>query len=204
MTIISDMGRLEAVNIIIGNIGLSDINTLEGSLTNDVSKAINILDEETRNVMAEGWHFNTEHDVPLAPDENNEILWPDSYASIDLEPKNNPGTADIIKRNGKIYDKANRSYTWDSTLKVTVIEYISWTDLPQSARAYIAIKAARTYADRTVGSGEIDALTRDDEMRARSTLMDDEAAQADYNILETSIPAQVLRRTQGSYFHYNR
>ena len=204
MTTITDMERLEAVNIMIGTIGLSPINSLEGSLTADIATAISVLDETTRDVLAEGWHFNTEYDVPLAPNGSNEIPWPDTYASIDLETKNNVGDADIIKRNGKIYDKKNRTYTWTNTLKVTVIEYIAWADLPQAARAYIAIKAARKFADRVVGSTEIDAFTQDDELFARSLMTDNEAAQADYSIYDNHDAARPLFRTQGHYYRTNR
>lgn len=195
MATLLNMTRLEAINIMIGTIGLSPINSLSGTLTADITASINMLDEVCREVQSEGWHFNMEKDYPLSPDGNNEILWPESFASLNLEPENNIGNLNIIKRNGKVYDKRNRSYTFTTTQKFTVTVYIEWTDLPQAARNYITIKAARRFADRMVGSGDIHSFTQEDEMTARSTLADVEAEDADYSIFDHYDTAAPLMRS---------
>ena len=63
--------KLEAINTMLSNVGEAPVNSLTGSLTNDVQLAQNILDEISREVQSAGWHFNTDKEVPLAPDSNN-------------------------------------------------------------------------------------------------------------------------------------
>lgn len=200
---VTDLTRLEAANIIIGTIGLSPVNSIVNPST-DVASGLYILDEVTRNTLTEGWHWNTEEDYPLSPNGSQEILWPDSFASMDLSDANNDGDYDIIKRSGKVYDRKNRSYKFDKVLKVRAVLYLEWEDIPQAARNYITICAARKFANRFVGSREIDGFTQNDELMARSQLMDDESRNADYSIWEHTSNAKMLRRNQGYIRFYNR
>jgi len=195
MSTLQNRTRLEAVNVMLGTIGLSPINSLSGNLTAVVTAAENILDETCREVQAEGWHWNTEEDYPLSPDGNSEIIWPETFASMDLEPWNNTFNINVVKRNGKVYDKKNRSYAFTASVLFTVVLYIEWTDLPEQARNFITIKASRKFADRHVGSGDIHSFTQEDEMTARSMMMDEEAEDADYGIFDNYDTAAPLMRS---------
>ena len=201
---VSNMTRVEAVNIIIGTIGLSPINSLLGSLTSDITAAAGVLDEITRDTLAEGWHWNTEHDYPLSPNGSGEINWPVDAAQLSFSADNNPGAVVLVRRNGKLYDRKARSYVWDNTIKVTMLLYLEWDDIPQAARAFIAIAAARRYSNRMVGAGEINAYTMQDQLQARSAMMDDEANTANYNVFNTYDTARPLRRAMGETVFFNR
>jgi hypothetical protein len=59
--------KLEAVNIMISVIGESPVNTLSGtSVPVTVTQAVHALDETSKAIQSEGWHFNTEYDYPLS------------------------------------------------------------------------------------------------------------------------------------------
>ena len=52
--------KLEAVNTMLTAIGESPVNTITSSTTTDVSIALQILDNVSREVQSVGWHFNTD------------------------------------------------------------------------------------------------------------------------------------------------
>ena len=63
MAIPSSMTELEAVNILLTTIGEAPVNTLTGNQVTDVSIANQVLNEVSREVQSQGWHFNTEQRV---------------------------------------------------------------------------------------------------------------------------------------------
>ena len=72
--------------------------------------------------------------------------------------------------------------------------------LPEYARRYITAKAARRYAARTIGDGELTQLAATDEQEAYIAFQQADSRSADVNILEGdantfSIINRVPRRT---------
>ena len=65
--------QLEAVNSMLGHIGEAPVDSIAtpSSLPISASTALTILDEVSREVQSDGWHFNTEYDVTLSPDAGN-------------------------------------------------------------------------------------------------------------------------------------
>ena len=57
--------KLEAINVMLTAIGESPVNTITSSTTTDVSIAIQILDNVSREVQSVGWHFNTDTNYKL-------------------------------------------------------------------------------------------------------------------------------------------
>jgi hypothetical protein len=57
--------KLEAVNVMLTSIGESPVNTITSSTTTDVSIAIQILDNVSREVQSVGWHFNSDTNYKL-------------------------------------------------------------------------------------------------------------------------------------------
>lgn len=201
---VTNLDRLYAVNVGLTNIGLAPITTLTGSLPAVVSQALAVLDEVTRNLQAKGLHWNTEYDYPLVPDGSGYITWPDSLAKLSLTAANNPGSVVLVRRSSKLYDRTARTNVWSATLLCTAVVYLEWDDMPQAARQYVAVKAARTLADRVVGSQESASLTEQDEYLAKSDMLDEESSLARYNVFDNYSSSGALRRTAGQKFHYNR
>ena len=146
--------KLEAINTMMSAIGEAPVNTLDASSqTQDVIMAKSILDEVSREVQSAGWHFNREYEVSLSPNTSNEILLSENVARVDVEPAN-ANTTQYIQRGQKIYNKTDKTFTIPDALKCTLIYLLEWTDMPQAARQYIMIRAARKFQDRVVGSGK--------------------------------------------------
>ena len=82
--------QLEAVNTMLGHIGEAPVNSISNTAELPVSaaNAVTILDEISREVQSEGWHFNTEIDKELTPVNNAITL--DQNVQVDHE-----GTEDV-------------------------------------------------------------------------------------------------------------
>lgn len=189
-TVPPPLDELGAVNIILANIGERRISTLSGTQVADVAEAYATLVEISRKEQAKGWHFNREVNVPFALDLNNEIQIPDNVARFDVET----GTKDIIKRGSKAYNKTDRTYTFSATLKATCVFYLPFNELPDSARYYFTIKAARKFANRHITSREIDQFTAQDEADARADFLDENEENADRTMLDNWAVGRILDR----------
>ena len=86
MTIQTRTTELEAVNTILSTIGEAPLNSLTGSLPVDGTVAKNVLNEITREVQSQGWHFNTHYKTTLSRDTNNKIPLASNVLRIELDP----------------------------------------------------------------------------------------------------------------------
>jgi hypothetical protein len=64
-----------------------------------------------------------------------------------------------------------------------VVLLLELEDLPQAARHYVMVRAARVFQQRVLGSETLDGFTERDEARARMSLKRYDSQTADYNIL---------------------
>jgi hypothetical protein len=182
MTTYAPTSELEAVNKMLTSISLSPISSLTVTGNATAALAISTLHDTSREVQAEGWHFNNESEYELQPDVSNNVLIPANCLSLD------PSYAykDYVFREGKVYDKENHTFTITENVKVDIIWFLPWVDLPEPARNYIMIKAARVFQTKTMGSSEHFQFTEAEENRARVILESEETRNADYNMFRGS------------------
>jgi hypothetical protein len=172
--------ELEAVNIMLRAIGESPVNSLAGQNV-DVVTAQALLRETSREVQSEGWHFNTEDDWDLIPDADDDtITVPSNAIRVDAD---GDSSVDLVLRGRELYDKKNHTYEFDHTINASILWLLDWTELPECARGYIAIRAARKLQKDMVGSTELDGFKAEDEARARTRLVNEEGDTGDANIL---------------------
>ena len=204
MSVIAATTKLESINIMMAAIGESPINTLQGTLPVDAQLAIDTLHEQDKAVQSEGWSFNTEIDVTLTrhPVEKT-IALPTDIIRIDPNIHQHP-TVDAIQRGLKMYDRLNHTFEFEDDLICTAVYFREFEEIPEPARNYITIKAARIFIDRLVGDNALRGYTEQDETRARAVLLETDLANADHNLLrgdpsltnvfDTYSPANVLIR----------
>jgi len=196
--------KLDAVNQVLRASSKRPVTSLSASLTPDASIALGTLESVSRDVQSEGWHFNTEYNVPLVPDSGGLITLPSNVGDVDIEACNIPHTSgdyhpDPIYRDGKVYDLANQTYVWPTgtAIKVTLVRLLDFTELPEVVRQYVAARAAREHqenfqADRSARRG-----TETKEAEKRAALLRAEARSQDANDLETQPHA--VRRPRSSW-----
>lgn len=182
--------ELEAVNIMLTSIGEQPVNTLETPGISAVSIARDILHEVSRQVQERGLRCNTEEGVLLPLDENNHIRLPSNTLKVDPTDRNQ----DFVMRGDRLYDRKNHTYEFKEPVKVDIVLFLPFEELPQAARQYITIRAARVFQTRAVGSDALHAFTAEDERQAFISLMAQEVEVGDYNIFDHSPTLQMMRR----------
>ena len=188
MTKPTSMTELEAVNVLLTTIGEAPVNTLTGNQVTDVTIANQVLTEVSREVQAQGWHFNTEDKVVLSRNNLNQILVPADVARIDTPDIN------TVERDGKLFDLTARSLEFNSSVEATIVYYKDFFNLPDTAKRYITTRAARIYSDRMINSETISKMVLRDEQRALINLKEFEGDTADFNMMDNYSVSRVMNR----------
>lgn len=187
--------KLSAINTMLAVIGESSVNSLSSGLDEAIS-AENTLDEISRLVQSEGWEFNTEHKYPLPIDVDGHVPLPASLLRIDGEGKR------YIRRGGKLYDKIHHTDIFTDTVYTTITLGLDFEDLPEVARQYIMVRAARVYQSREVGSTELHLFNKEDEDRAWYSMQTLETESSDLTIFDSVDLRVMLDRSATSFIHY--
>ena len=187
--------KLEAVNTMISVIGESPVNTITGvSLPITAIQAISTLNETSKAVQSEGWHCNTEHEYELTPDANtSKITLPTNTLKFDLDPLLYTDS-DPVQRGLKLYDRKNHTEVWTKSIKGTITFELEFEDLPEQIRHYVTVKAARIFANRFLGSREIEGCALRDEIEAKARAIDSDSENADRTIFDHYSVLRVLDR----------
>ncbi len=188
MTKPSSMTVLEAVNVLLTTIGEAPVNTLTGNQVTDVTIANQVLTEVSREVQAQGWHFNTEDKVVLSRNEFNFIVIPADVARIDTPDYN------TVIRGDKLFNLDTRSYEFSSTVEASIVYYQDFLELPDVVKKYITTRAARIFSDRMLNSETIHRMVSRDEQKALIDLKDFEGDTADFNMMDSYSVSRVLNR----------
>jgi len=177
--------ELEATNALLEQIGEAPVSSLD-DLSLDAASAQNTLNRVSREVQAKGWHWNTTI-RRLTADGSGEFILPTNTISIDTV--RDSYYIDVTQRDGKIYDRRpfkNTTVFTEATLEIKLVELLAFSALPECARQYIYIRAARQYQEFNLGAGTISQFSADDEYEARATVLDDELDAGDYNMAGSS------------------
>ena len=173
--------QLEAVNSMLGHIGESPVNSISdtSAVPVSVSVAIAALNEVSKDVQSEGWHFNTETDVKYSP-VGGSITVPADI--IQFDPID--ASLDIVQRGATLFDRKNNTTTFTSDLTVNQMRLLDWDSLPEVARRYITLKASRVFQGRIIGSRELESLIARDEYVARANLLEADGSTSDRTIFD--------------------
>ncbi len=180
--------ELDAVNLMLATIGESPIATLEQSGQVDAVAAQSTLAEVSAEIQSRGWHFNTDKAYPLYAQAHppHEISAPTNAARID--PTGQSAHLDLAVRGGRLWDRRRHSFSFPDHPKiyVDIVWALPFADMPQPARRFAAIRAARVFQDRVVGAGQLHGFTEKDEARAEAGLRKYEAKTARRSFLNSS------------------
>jgi len=173
--------QLEAVNSMLGHIGESPVNSISdtAAVPVSVSVAIAALNEVSKDVQSEGWHFNTETGVKYSPT-GGSITVPADI--IQFDPIDT--SLDIVQRGATLFDRKNNTTTFTSDLTVNQMRLLDWDSLPEVARRYITLKASRVFQGRIIGSRELESLIARDEYVARANLLEADGSTSDRTIFD--------------------
>jgi hypothetical protein len=191
--------QLQAVNSMLSTIGEAPVNSLSSGLV-DAETAETVLNEVSRDVQSFGWNFNTELDVIRGKNGDGEVQLTDNTLRADLASSVNKYRSnknEYVQRGLYMYDKVQHTYNINKDLKLDIVYMLDFTLIPEVARRYITIKAARLFQERVVGSDNLSAMNRADEQQALFALKEMESENGDYNIFDDGGTYSVLDRSIG-------
>ena len=183
---VGPMTEHDAVNLMLTAAGETPLASLDDNRNADAIQARQTLKEVSREVQLEGWHFNTERDVMLLPSPTGEISVPANAIRVDVEPHNVAAytSSDIIQRGRRLYDLRGHTYIFTEGVPVIVTYFLPFEELPDSARFYIAVKAARRFRMNITGGDDgASSVSQADEARARATLIREHLNGADLSFI---------------------
>jgi hypothetical protein len=207
--------ELEAINAMLRAIGLqpvlqADLDALNGD---DITNAVGVLRDATREVLAQGWRFNTKFGKEIAP--AGSYAWVDSSGvTTTLNIFKRPSTAlawrltdtykninvDLIEALSDRYQEAaanvmvlydrvkNRDGVEQSThpfLYLDVTLAMDFEKMPDAARRYALLKATRRFVQ---GNGEqgLTRLSSEDEQIAYKLLAKEHGLRQDVNLFDSA------------------
>ena len=174
--------ELSAVNSILGSIGQSPITAI--NLTNlqnpEIALVHNILMEVTKDVQNEGWHFNQEEHVPREPDSNGHFLIPNNYLRFDVHDGLYDRTRDVVKRDGKLYDKVEHTDVFSSELYFDITYLFDFEDIPSAIQRYIIARASVRAATQVVSNADLVQLLQLEEAKTLASAKEYDCEQGDH------------------------
>jgi hypothetical protein len=159
---------LQAVNVCLGAVSTTQISTLAPTdLNTDAEEAVSKVGESLREVQEEGWVWNQEFEYEIAPSADDEIVLPANCLKVIQLYNAETSTKRLIQRGQKLYDTRNHTYVIGETVKVDMYVALDFEAIPESARRYITLRAARRFSANKMVSTSLYKITKADEDEAR-------------------------------------
>ena len=153
----------------------------------EVAFAHQLLKEVTKDVQNEGWVWNRENHYPLHADEDGIIAIPGNMLRLDIHDGQTYRTTDVVRRDGKLYDKMNHTYEFktDTTIYCDILWCIAFEDMPSAFQRYVTLRASGRAATQMVTNPTLVQLLATQEAQARGVCMEYECNQGDYTFFGT-------------------
>ena len=193
MTLKTDT-ELSAINSILGVIGQAPVTSINA--TNPQTAFIkNILDDCILEVLSEGWSFNTEDHYELIPNAADEIVITENMLRVDIHDDDVYRSDDIVRRNGKLYDKVDHTYTFTDSIEADITWFLDFypalgttgtvDSIPPIFKRYITHKAGTRAATQMIANPQLVQLQQQQEAMARATCLEYECNQGDPSFFGT-------------------
>lgn len=199
------LSKLDAVNRILRASGEYPVSTLAVTGSNDVTLAIQTLDEVTLQCQMTGLNCNTVEKTFL-PDVDGHIFIPDDTLAIDTV-----GTdygRNIVQRGRTptyLFDVDNNTdvFTIGTPLNVRITVSLSFESLPTAEQFEVTDQAARMYQMATVGEMAQDKLLQEiafmSRAKSRAADMRSRDVSAFTSNTKSTWPSIGARRNQGPF-----
>ncbi len=116
-----------------------------------------------------------------------------NYASIPKQSINGGGI-DYIQRGVRVYNRTDRTFIINKTLKAMVVSFLNWDDLPEQFRKWITIRTARITAARTVGDQATVSFSMQEEIEAKANAENSDARSSNATIFDNTISQLITNR----------
>jgi len=163
MATLTPTSELEAVNVMLSAIGESPLNSLETLGNLYAAQARDTLHAISREVQSAGFWFNEQEQFTFTLNAQKQVNAPS--AILKLFPAR--GGVPLVLRGNRVINPTTGENTFDEP---PTADYIVWflpfEELPESARRYIAVRAARIFQTSVLGSDALFMFTERHEEEA--------------------------------------
>ena len=191
--------ELSSVNSILMAIGQAPINRIYQKekynnnntelvyINPEVAFVHSLLMEVNADVQNEGWVFNRENNLPLTPAEDGCIYVPENILRMDVYENDVYRTTDLVKRNGKLYDKLHHTFEFDPQRDIhfNIVWKWEYEELPSVFKRYITLRASGRAATQLVTNPQLVQLLGTQEAQTRAACMEYECNQGDHTFFGT-------------------
>lgn len=162
---------LDAVNIVLANIGRGAVMSLESiNLNSDAEDALKQVHNWSMQAQSHGWWFNTDLSIQLDPDENGRIMLPAGTLKVDTVGPS--ADMDLVQRGKLLYDRVNHTTIIGKSVYADLTTAQDFEDMPQTVRNWIAVKAARQFAQFKNSNPATNQFTRENESEAYVAMLE--------------------------------
>lgn len=161
-------------------IGEAAVDTLDDNTLMESSYALSLLRRETRALQLAGWSFNTDEGLPLSPLPDGTIPLPAATLSLKFVGSDTGGY--LVYRGGKVYDRVNNTFEIGRTVYADVVSLLPYEDMPEGARYFVMIRAARMFQDTNLGDSALHQFEARDELTAQTEFLSRETEDQHYNV----------------------
>jgi len=183
MATLTSTSKLDAVNSILIGIGEAPVNTL-GSGLQEAEIAEVTLDNVSREIQSRGWTFNTDIRYTLSKNSDGIINLPLNCLKVDVTSVLRDYNTDVVERDRKLYDRIKNSFVFTEDIETDIVVLLEFHELPENARRFITLRAARKFQENILGSSTLSQLQADEEQNALFALREAEAEVGDYTIFD--------------------
>jgi len=176
---------LEAINEILRRLGKSPVSALHvGPLATRSQRA---LEDESRALQREGWHFNTKYGVTLSPngDSKYDVTTLEATQIFHIDTDGEDFSKNFVRQGDFLYDLDNNTDIVTGSITVTYSYELPYESIPEAFQDWAMAKAALGLAPQFgVAGPELQILTVNLQ-RAETNARRDEMRRSDVNVLET-------------------
>jgi hypothetical protein len=190
---------LEAVNICLATIGESPVNTLDGQQVGEASQAERTLLEHHKAGQSQGWSWNREKAVVFVRDSGtNEFLIPANV--VQWAPSRLEWNGRFVARGNRVFDNQERTFSIPidiASIEADIVSLLPWSQCSEVYNRWVTIRAARVFANRSVGNTSTYQLTQADEDRAWADLLRVDTAIVQPNVITGDAAFSTFRPWMG-------
>jgi len=163
MATLAPTTELEAVNTILLAVGESPVNSLDTLGNFDASTARDTLHAVSREVQSLGWWFNQQEGYTFTLNAQGKVNAPATILKLFPARCGVP----LVLRGQRVLNPVTGEDTFDEPPQADyIVWFLPFEELPESARRYIAVRAARIFQTSTLGSDQLFMFTEHHEEEA--------------------------------------
>ena len=172
------LSELDAVNFLLSGIHEQPVSTIIESKVGAALLARNTLHRYNRMVQEKGLHCNTEKDITLYPNTDNNILVPNNTLVFDATYP----TDDLVLRGSKVYNLTDHTFTFTSSIQADLVFFLPYDELPAHVRTYVAVVAAQKFHMEVLNENADANYLREEALLSRRDFRRNELRAADVNL----------------------